>query len=152
MGLLTKKKKGDTPDAADVPRAPSATELALIAERENTTSQAKKARKAETTYRVKRQATRARTERAAAKTHIATSFKELRSGFGAGWRAFWLLHYCLRDRMAPKQGTKERKQLERTETKRKKLEEKMKKAEAEYEKRKAEAPPEEAKEEEAAAE
>ncbi|KXT15241.1 hypothetical protein AC579_1362 [Pseudocercospora musae] len=149
MGHLSKKKKGVTltdgekPDSgASIPPAPSVTELALIAERETTTTQARKAKKAETKYRVKRQATRARTERAAAKTHLKNSIQEFRSGIGASARAIWLLQYCLRERMAGKDGTKEKKQLERSETKRKKLEEKMKKAEEKIEKKKAEIPPE----------
>ena len=147
-GRVSKKKNGveltdgeKPPSGASIPPAPSATQLALIAERETTTSQAKKAKKAARNYLVKRQATRARTERAAAKTHLKTSFKELRSGISASWMAIWLLQYCLRERMSGN-GEKEKKQLQRSETKRKKLEEKMKKAEAELERKKAELPPE----------
>ncbi|EME41369.1 hypothetical protein DOTSEDRAFT_81704 [Dothistroma septosporum NZE10] len=142
MGLLKRKAKtpspatgadGETAEAANstIPHAPSAAHLALITERETTSDAYKKAQKAEKQYRTHRQAARARTEYAAAKTHVKTAHKELISGMKASVRVVGLFHYVLKEKMSATPEDKQKRKLERTASKRQKLEEKMKKIEHE---------------------
>lgn len=132
------EKAEETPNAP-VPPAPSATHLALIAERETTASAHRKAEKAESAYRVRKRATTARTEYAAAKAHIKASWKEGIAGTKSTCKCVWLSPAVLLEKMSKAEDKKEKKALERSKSKREKMGEKMKKMEEEEEKRKKEA-------------
>lgn len=153
MGLFKRKpkdqapteeeeKKEDTP-SVPVPPAPSATHLALIAERETTASAHRKAEKAESAYRVRKRATTARTEYAAAKAHIKASCREGIAGIKSTCKCAWLSPAVLLEKMSKAEDKKEKKALERSKSKREKMGEKMKRMEEEEEKRKKEAAAEE---------
>ncbi|KAK4619427.1 hypothetical protein CLAFUW4_11178 [Fulvia fulva] len=142
MGPLKRTAKAPQPDAnADgetpasppppIPHAPSAAHLALTTERETTSDAYKKAQKAEKQHRTRRQAARARTHYAAAKIHIKTAYKEFVSGVEASIGVVGLLHYVLREKMSASPEDKQKRKLERTASKRQKLEEKMRKIEDE---------------------
>ena len=141
MGLLKRKAKNHSPatktedetSAAPtaLPHAPSAAHLALITERETTSDAYKKAQKAEKQYRTRRQAARARDQYTAAKTHLKTAYKEFGSGLKASVSVVRLLHYVLEDKVSATPEDKQKRKLERTASKRHKLEEKMKKIEDE---------------------
>lgn len=150
MGLFKKKPKEssekdkrDEEVASPLPPAPSATHLALIAERETTATAHRRAEKAESAYRNRKRATTARTEYAAAKTHIKTSWKEGVAGTKSICRCAWWSYAILMEKVGNVEVRQERKALERSRSKRERMGEKMRRLEEVEERRRKEAPAEE---------
>lgn len=147
MGRFSKKlKKGEEkpPEEAapTLPTAQSETHITLLAERETAASAHRRAEKAEAAYRARKRATIARSEYAAAKTHMKTSWKEGYAGVKSTVKCAGLSHAILLEKVRNAENKNEKKALERSKSKREKMSEKMKKMEEEEEKRRKEVPAE----------
>jgi hypothetical protein len=124
MGLTKKSKKDkkaakDAPEDAPAEETPalsrpgtSGTELGLRESHQQARSAFQRAQRAEQTYRIRKQATAARTDKEAAVSHVKNAMQELRKSMRSGMRCLKLMPAVAKEKNQARQQKTELKQME----------------------------------------